>query len=273
MSDPFIFTLGVILVLAVFYDFLRTTISLSGMGFISRFVANTLWSGGSAIGAGLERRTGVSIRGILGPSILISIAAVWVILHLVGYVLMYRGGLSLVQSQSGDPASLIQTIAFAGSALSTLGASTVKVTGGWWDILSMIAAVNGMIVLTLSVSYVLNILQTTNSARIFAVRFRALRSVNGQVSQLGPDLASVVVKLTASSLPGMFVPTDPTMDFPAAIQELCDLMESPDAPQAPELAAAIALLGRNMCSRQDGNDIAAAREWARHYTISKDGNS
>lgn len=42
--------------------------------------------------------------------------------------------------------------------------------------LSMIVALNGMILLTLSVSFLLSILQTTNSARTFASRFRALKA-------------------------------------------------------------------------------------------------
>lgn len=154
-----IFT-GVALVLIVFYDFLRTTISLSGTGFISRAIADGLWRLGSKSTLVLEQTVGLSIRGLLGPVILLTVAGTWVLLHLCGYVLILRGGLSLVQTDTGDPATWVQTVAFAGSTLSTLGASTVQVTGGWWDILSMVAAMNGMILLTLAVSFILNILQT-----------------------------------------------------------------------------------------------------------------
>ncbi|MDN5568671.1 MAG: hypothetical protein L0G27_08010 [Paracoccus sp. (in: a-proteobacteria)] len=194
-------------------------------------------------------------------------------LHLVGYVVMYRSGLSLVQTQSGDPASLVQTVAFAGSALSTLGASTVKVTGGWWDILSMIAAVNGMIVLTLSVSFVLNIVQTTNSARIFATRYHALVAGAGsdkrqRVLQLAPDLSAVVVKLTASRLTGVFVPDDPVMDFPNSILDLCDLVRSEQVSDMSELRSALALLGRQMRGKS-GDDLEAARFWVQQHTIAR----
>lgn len=272
MSDPFLFILGALLVLVVFYDFLRTTISLSGMGLISRGVTSCLWSVGSQLAVTLERRTNLSIRGLLGPFILIAIAGTWVLLHLAGYVLMYRSGLSLIQSQSGDPASLVQTVAFAGSALSTLGASTVKVTGGWWDILSMAAAVNGMIVLTLSVSFVLNILQTTNNARIFATRFHILKQAGAQgpIMQMAPELIGVAVKLAASPLPGVFVPQDQMMDFPKAVLGLCDMVQADTGCDTMQMEAALALLGRHMRTSPEGDDIKAVRSWAHHYSISAD---
>jgi len=274
MTDGIVFLCGASLVLLVFYDFLRTTISLDGMGFISRAFAKVLWWIGARLVSFLEQKVGWSIRGLLGPTILTAIAGMWVVLHLAGYMLMYRSGLSLVDSQSGDPASLAQAAAFSGSTLSTLGASTVQVTGGWWDILSMIAAVNGMVLLTLSVSFLLNILQTTNAARVFAVRFRSLRDVDADdklenISGLGPDLLDVAVKMAASPLPQFFIPADTTMDFPSAVLELCDLLQSSDAhaDTVPELRSAVVLLGRHMRGSAQGDDIASARLWAKKYTI------
>lgn len=267
-----IFT-GVALVLIVFYDFLRTTISLSGTGFISRAIADGLWRLGSKSTLVLEQTVGLSIRGLLGPVILLTVAGTWVLLHLCGYVLILRGGLSLVQTDTGDPATWVQTVAFAGSTLSTLGASTVQVTGGWWDILSMVAAMNGMILLTLAVSFILNILQTTNSARTFACRFHAVKAgaPDGHVSKhlegLGSDLTTVVVMLTASPLPRFFVPSDPTMDFPRALIELCDLVENGTLVDTSEVVAAIRLLGRHLGTLSDHNEIAAARKWALRHTI------
>ena len=267
-----IFT-GVALVLIVFYDFLRTTISLSGTGFISRAIADGLWRLGSKSTLVLEQTVGLSIRGLLGPVILLTVAGTWVLLHLCGYVLILLGGLSLVQTDTGDPATWVQTVAFAGSTLSTLGASTVQVTGGWWDILSMVAAMNGMILLTLAVSFILNILQTTNSARTFAYRFHAVKAgaPDGHVSKhlegLGSDLTTVVVMLTASPLPRFFVPSDPTMDFPRALIEICDLVENGTLVDTSEVVAAIRLLGRHLGTLSDHNEIAAARKWALRHTI------
>ncbi|MCO6364608.1 hypothetical protein [Paracoccus sp. 08] len=264
---------GAALVLVAFYDFLRTTISLSGTGFLSRAIADGLWRLGSKSTLVLERTTGLSIRGLLGPVILLAVAGTWVLIHLCGYALILRGGLSLVQAETGEPATWVQTVAFAGSTLSTLGASTVQVTGGWWDILSMVAAMNGMILLTLAVSFLLNILQTTTNARTFASRFHAVKAsvpdgdMSKQLEGLGSDLTSVVVMLTASPLPRFFVPSDPTMDFPNAIVELCDLTGNGTLAKTSEIVAAIRLLGRHLGTSPDEDEVAAARTWALRHTI------
>ena len=280
-----LFLLGALLVGLVFYDFLRTTISLSGPGFLSRAIADLLWTVGSGVVLRAERRVGLSLRGLIGPSILCAIAGAWILLHLLGYTLMYLSGASLAEGQSGDAATTLQTFAFAGSALSTLGASTVKVTGGWWDVLSMVAAVNGMIVLTLSVSFLLNVLQTTMKARTFATRFHALTSgddartdaeILTRAASLGPDLCAVAVQLTASPLPGVFVPSEPSMDFPAAISEICDRLDARDLSSRPgvstgrddaELRWGIGVLGRQFGRAGGDSDIEAARKWARRHTL------
>ena len=105
--------------------------------------------------------------------------------------MMFAAQVVLVSPDTGEPAGLVEKVAFVGASLSTLGASVVEPTNGWWDVLSMIAAVNRTIVLTLAVSFVLNILQIT----------------------------------TASPLPGVFVPRDPVLNFPTAVAQLGNLLE------------------------------------------------
>lgn len=118
-----------------------------------------LWRTGRFLTLTTERRLGFTLRGMIGPAILSLLAASWVALHLTAYTLLYLLGPSLEAARTGEPAGVVQTLAYAGAALSTLGASIVQPTNGWWDALSMVAAVNGIIVLTLSVSFVLNIIQ------------------------------------------------------------------------------------------------------------------
>jgi hypothetical protein len=271
-------------VIFVLYDFLKTTISLSGLGPISRSVAGGLWSVGRRLAVWSERRLGKDVRGLVGPTILASIAATWITLQLLGYTLMYAAGLSLVVSGTDAPATLLDKIAFSGSALSTLGASIVSPTGGWWDLLSMIAAVNGMIVLTLAVSFILNVLQTTTEARGLAVRCHALvpDPVTGdraaalrEVAPLGSDLCAVAVRISASPLPGMFVPSDPTMNFPHAVLYLCDLLDD-DGPTTPEgdddgdvrqLRAALGLLRLHSGDEAGSSELLSARSWAVRYSL------
>jgi hypothetical protein len=285
MIGIFVFLLGALLVALVLYDFLRTAISFGGLGFISNRVAYGLWPVARRTALFAEHRLGVSVRGAIGPLILSAIAFSWIFVHLVGYTLMYAAGPSLEQSDTGGPATLMQTISFAGSALSTLGASVVQPTNGWWDALSMVAAVNGMIVLTLSVSFVLGIQQVTTAARGLATRYSALMSRDAdrtgagtldRAASLGPDLCQVAVQLTMTPLPGVFVPNDRTMNFPRLILQLCDLVEDQgiaarEDPMADadiaELRWGLGLLGRHYRTEDDRSDVDAARRWARRHMM------
>lgn len=97
------------------------------------------------------------MRGLIGPAIL-SLLAASVVLHLTAYTLSYLSGPSLEVTATAEPANVVQILVYAGAAVSTLGASIVQPTNGWWDVLSMVATLNGMIVLTLSVSVLFNII-------------------------------------------------------------------------------------------------------------------
>ena len=151
--------------------------------------------------------------------------------------------------------------------------------------LSMMAAIHGMIVLTLSVSFILTILQTTMEARGLAARCNALigfpnldqsTAALWRLGSLGGDMAMLAVKLSASPLPGMFVPSDPTMNFPETVARVCNLLEKEAAVEAghfangnatDELEAAFDLIGRH--SRADGSSktFGATMAWAARFSF------
>lgn len=285
MSNVLLFALGSVLLIAAIYDFLYTAISLAGLGPISGRLTRVLWRGGRRVTLWSEQHLYLSLRGVIGPAILSTLAGTWILLHLAGYTLLYLSGSSLEVSKTGEPATFVQILAFAGSALSTLGASTVGPTNGWWDILSMVAALNGMVVLTLSVSFVLNILQTTSQARSWAIRYHALRedaaAQEGEkgpasVASLGPELCSIAASLTASPLTGVFVPKDSLMSFPKALGDLFtvidnDRLASWDAgtggSELVELRFGLGLLGRHVGIPDEEGDFATARAWAATHSL------
>jgi hypothetical protein len=285
MSGILLFGSGLVVLAIAIYDFLYTTISLAGLGPVSERLTQGLWRAGRLVTLQTERHLGRSPRGLIGPAIVSTLAATWIALFLAGYVLLYLSGSSLQASETDAPATFVQIVAYAGSTLSTLGASTVEPTNGWWDILSMIAAINGMVVLTLSVTFVLNILQTVMSSRSFAIRYNALLEsadargadrTPDRVASLGTDLCNLAVKLTSSPLTGFFVPDDPSMSFPNTISHLCDLMEQKEltswshAIEGDELAAlrtGLGQLGRRLKGHGDGGDFAGARAWADHHSL------
>lgn len=276
MTDPLTFAIALLIWSTVIYDFLRTTISLNGVGPLTSSVVRVLWKPGRFLTLTTEQRFGFTVRGLIGPAILSLLAGSWVVLHLTAYTLFYLSGPSLEVTATAEPANVVQTLAYAGAALSTLGASIVQPTNGWWDVLSMVAALNGMIVLTLSVSFLLNIIQWTIAARHWAVRYNAVTHHGGDAKGLGSELSEIGVTLTATPLMGVFVPKDSTMSFPHALLDLARSMEAdgvlswdaqPADHETASLRYGIGLIGRHIATRRYGTDFEAARQWASDFHL------
>ena len=65
---------------------------------------------------------------------------------------------------------------------------------------SRVTAINGMVVLTLSVTFVLNITQTVAAGRGFSALIRDRDPAGEEGGQLLPDLSNLVARLNASPL-------------------------------------------------------------------------
>lgn len=283
MWDIAIFILGACVTGFVAYDFLRTAIGMAGLGPMTRRIAHLIWHAARRWLPSAERRLGLSLRGAIGPTILCAVALSWIVANLAGYSLMYAAGPSLVDPHTGVPGNAIERVAFAGSALSTLGSSMVSPANGWWDALSMVAAVNGMVILTLSVSFVMNIVSTTNGGHAVAARAHLLAAHAARLpphdlatalAALGPDLTRLALDIRSAPLAGYFAPGDPAIDFARAVSTLCDLLERAERHGAPEgrvalglaeLRQALALLVRNdplSAGQAEAGGLDAVRAWS-----------
>lgn len=85
-------------------------------------------------------------------------ATVWIALHWLAWTLIFLSDPgSVVVYRTGEPAGALQTAAYVGAMLSTLGASRAESGSALWDAVSALVAVNGMVVLTLAVTFIVNI--------------------------------------------------------------------------------------------------------------------
>lgn len=284
--DPVLFLLGASIAALAVFDFLKTTIGMSGLGPLTARLSRRLWQVARRVVPRLERPHGPRLADGVGPVIVSLIALMWISLSCLGYTLMFAATGALVD-KSGDPASAIERLAFVGVSLSTLGASIVQPGNGWWNALAMVAAVNGMIVLTLSVSFVMNVLQTTASARGPALRVSALAmrgdevgdgALRSALASLGAPFAEVVPRLRGAPVVGYFCTRRVTVNFSDAVLTLCDLLEKADRPPGrasdlpglSELRLALrelADVGDGRTAGQQTAGLDATREWARRRLI------
>lgn len=281
-----LFLLGFAVTAAVVFDFLKTTIGMAGLGPLTLRLSDRLWRVAQRVVPRIEGPERPRYTDAVGPVIVSLVALMWITLNCLGYTLMFAASDALVD-KAGEPAGVIERVAFAGVSLSTLGASIVDPGNGWWNALAMVAAVNGMIVLTLSVSFVMNVLQTTAAARALALRVGALDArseamdrpaLEAGLAALGPALAHVVMELRGAPIVGYFCTRERAINFALAVLTLCDLVEARVSPERPgdepaglsELRDGLRELSELDGTRPTGLDahgLDATRAWARRRLI------
>lgn len=145
--------LGLGLIFIVMSDALRTTLGIQGGGAATRWIAGTVWA------VTRRRESGVGshrLRSVSGPLILLSTLVLWLVFLWVGWTLVFgaQSG-AVVQGATGRSAGLLDRAYFTGYTLFTLGIGDMVPQGGFWQIATIVATVNGFFVATLSVAYVI----------------------------------------------------------------------------------------------------------------------
>ena len=161
---------GVALVLLVLLDFLLTTVSLRREGPLTELV--------SALTGRLIGGMRPSVRAYGGPITLSALAVTWIVGQWVGWTLVFfsaRG--SLVGPDQAPVVGFWDSVGFAGGTLSTLGLGVVTPLSPWVHVFVVLASVCGMLVLTLSVTYVINVSQVATTSRSVAVQLRDIAAV------------------------------------------------------------------------------------------------
>ena len=149
---------GIVLVAIAMLDVLWTTLSMTGGGPLSTGLARGLWRSVH----GLRHWTGASSTRLLqlaGPGILLSSLLMWVVLLWAGWTLLFSAAPDAVRAlQTGSPASLAGHVYFTGYTLFTLGIGNYVPAPGVWEIATAIASLNGLFLITLSITYLVAVL-------------------------------------------------------------------------------------------------------------------
>lgn len=259
--------IGLMLLGLTLYDFAYTTISINKTGPATRWVATRMW-------AAFRRLENVpfaqKLRRLAGPAILSGVASVWVASTSIGWLLIFMSHpQSLTMKTSDTPAGWAETLAFVGSALSTVGASNAKPASALWDNLAMVIAVNGMIVLTLSVSFVFNITQTVAQGRGFTTLVRVRDPANpDNDDMLLSQLSALCAKLNASPLALYYSARKEERSLPHSLLWLADRVSgSPDRFQLYRYVLS-ELPYLETKEKSDHDDFMKAIEgWTRKYSL------
>ncbi len=204
--------LGVICLFAVMSDFLLTTVGTNDSSPIAIRIAKVAFR--------LFRRlpdTNIKHK-IIGPLVVASVATWWILsVNLAWAMIFYGISDSIVDQGTGQPASPIGFVSHVGHLLSTVGGGATSPANSNIALLGVVVGVNGMIVLTLSVSFVMTTTQTVVHGRRLLLY---LRAEHGNDLPLLKDMAGLTAELNAAPFALFFSHQDPQMRIPEKLTEI-----------------------------------------------------
>lgn len=190
--------LGLAIVAFTVVDEVRTTLAVAGgPGPLTRLITRAVWR--------LARRPDVAnaapVRAVGGPGVIVVGLTLgsWFTLLWLGWALVFLGDeRAVVGSSTGATASLWERFYFAGYSVTTLGNGEFQPTGAGSQLATVAAALSGMLLITLGVSYLTSVISAVVDKRSFAA----------QVTGFGDTAADMAAGLAT---PGSMVPAVTTL--------------------------------------------------------------
>lgn len=257
--------LGIVSLIVTMTDFLITTVGTNDSSPIAIRIAKVAFR--------LFRRlpdTNIKHK-IIGPLVVASVATWWILsVNLAWAMIFYGISGSIVDQGTGQPADPVGFVSHVGHLLSTVGGGATSPANSNIALLGVVVGVNGMIVLTLAVSFVMTTTQTVVHGRKLLLYLGADRDNDMPVLK---DLAGLTAELNAAPFALFFSHQDPEMRVPERLAEIFDRRFDDAAVDWEHLAQALPYLRRypetDMRSR--------LQKWRRDFSAScmpasKEGN-
>ncbi|MFW6320339.1 MAG: potassium channel family protein [Halohasta sp.] len=156
---------GIVVIGVAVVDLLWTTLWVEGGAgpLTARVMAGT-WSFMRATVGQYPRLLSLS-----GPLLLVLTLSIWIVLLWLGWTLVFLGGVvPLIDTVGTGSVSWVDRLYFVGYTLFTLGNGDLVPRDGPWQIVTVLTTASGMLFVTLSVSYILSVLDAVTQKRAFA---------------------------------------------------------------------------------------------------------
>ncbi len=141
---------GTILVVMIMVDVIWTTITTKGSGPLSRHLVHAL----KGLFLFFYQCSGSrKVLVLAGPGTLIAVGLFWLIGLWLGWFSLLLGVGGVVEAKTGSPASVVQYLYYMGMTLSTLGIGDYKAGSDFTRLLTTLAAFNGLVLVTLIITY------------------------------------------------------------------------------------------------------------------------
>lgn len=246
---------GITLVLLVLRDIFHTLGHPEGQGSISDLVLRTAWW--------LSRRRGGAGRlsRLAGPLALLAVIIVWGSLAVIGWALIYWPAMPTGFTYSADSVPdggsvWVESLYMSMVTMSTLGFGDIVPISAWLRIITPLEALFGFALLTVAVSWVLQIYPALTRRRVLAIRLSVLRSADvvgalqvpgslmlpGILDNLSSDIIQAGVDLREYSETYYFRDADPNASLAAMLAYAVEIGRIGAAAQAVDVRLAASLL-------------------------------
>lgn len=161
-----LFGFGTALVLLAVVDALWMSLWVNGgAGVLSSRLTTWAWKGWLTLVGPKHRR----ILSLFGPISVAGTLLLWVLLLWAGWVLIFAAGEhSLLRTSTRAPADWADTVYFVAYSISTMGNGDFTPNGHGWQIATALAALSGLTLVTLGISYLVSVLSAVVMKRALA---------------------------------------------------------------------------------------------------------
>lgn len=245
---------GVGLVLVVVRDIFHTLWHPSGQGTLTRFVTIGVWRTFRATGS-------TRLLGLAGPFGLVLVIALWALVAVVGWALVYYPHLPdafrFAQGLSPDERSAaVDALYLSGVTVTTLGYGDITPTVAWLRAVAPLQALVGFAVLTAAVTWVLQVYPALARRRALALRLASLQDAGAHeavrtldstsaaalLDSLAAELLHVRVGLTQYAETFYYREEDPRASLPSMARYCKDLALAGAENERPDVQFAAATL-------------------------------
>lgn len=176
----FLVAAGLVVLAMTVVDVVWTTVAAgSGAGPLTGRLSRMLWRAALRV----DRSTQVSVLTPAGVLIVVTILGAWIFMILAGWLLVFAASDGAVRhATTGVPGDLLDRILFVGYTVLTLGLGNFVPGEGAWQIATVVATGSGLLLVTLSVTYLIPVASAVVQRRQLA----------GQISSLGGSSHEIV---------------------------------------------------------------------------------
>ncbi len=237
---------GIVLVLLLLRDIFHTLGHPEGQGSLSHLVLKTMWRV-SQLAGGRGR-----LARLTGPLALLAVIG-WALLY---WPSMPAGFTYASGPVPGNGGGFLDSLYLSMVTMSTLGFGDIVPTSAWLRIVTPLEALFGFTLLTVAVSWVLQIYPALNRRRVLAIRLSLLRRtgaltrlqdgdsvlVSGLLESLATDIIQVRVDLSEYSETYYFRDAGPNFSLAATLGYAVELGTIGTTSPNPDVRWAAALL-------------------------------